>query len=193
MLPGAASGTKLPATSPPGAAYTACTTTASILLGATCPRICASSVSGSDAATGAYEEPEKRVACPVPALTKSGVKPITGPSRANCVCSGELYTTTPSVTYDPDAESRTGAATSTAGMLAESSSVPWTVAGQAAARAGSADTAEAGASQTGVCASPSTVFTDGSDAVTWGTPPDSHCAVGGCAVRPLTLVSHSVV
>ena len=66
---------------------------------------------------------------PEPALRKTGVYPMTGPYRANCVCSGALYTTTPSGALVPAWTLNTGTATSSAGSPPASISTPSTPGG----------------------------------------------------------------
>src|SRR6202140_3168452 len=121
---------------------------------------------------------------PAPALRKTGVYPITGPYRANCVCSGALYTTTPSGALVPAWTLNTGTATSRAGTPPASISRPSIPGGHWVRSAGLAAIVALDSRHAAVAATCRASRTDARLPVTCGRALCSHALVAGWVVAP---------
>src|ERR1700693_2780835 len=116
---------------------------------------------------------------PAPALRKTGVYPMTGPYRANCVCSGALYTTTPSGALVPAWTLYTGTATSSAGSPPASISTPSIPGGHWARSAGLAAIVALDSRHAAVAATCRASRTDARPLVTCGMAACSHALGAG--------------
>ena len=133
---------------------------------------CCAMADGSADGAGVSDGPVNRTRlAPGPALRNTGVYPMTGPYRANCVCSCALYTTTPSGALVPLCALKTGTATSSAGRPPASISTPSTPEGHSARKAALAAIVALDCWHATVVSTFSASRIDASAAVTWGIAP----------------------